>query len=145
MALDLITTDPVDNKPWDYNNKDKRDRTEKTVRSKQALLLIGSPMCIAFSRLQHFNFARLNPEQVHQIKESARVHLEFCMKLYISQKRQKILQNLPRTTQNSPQASKASSSDRKSPAEEFRPYLRPRWPELRRHRPQRGLVLNPRR
>ena len=86
-SLDLTTTDE-NGDPWDFNVKSMRDKAEKIVRSKGALLLIGSPMCTAFSQLQNINFSRLNPEDVKAVIEYGTTHLEFCMKLYKIQAQQ---------------------------------------------------------
>lgn len=51
MALDLTTVDPEDGEPWDFNVPEKAVKAEAMVRSKRALLIIGSPMCTAFSSL----------------------------------------------------------------------------------------------
>ena len=48
-SLDLTTNDPADNMPWDFNKQDKRDNAEALVKAKSSLLLVVSPMCVAFS------------------------------------------------------------------------------------------------
>ena len=63
MALDLSTND-TDGKPWDFNDPVKRSKAEDMVRDKRALLLIGSPMCSAFSSLQNINYASMTKEDV---------------------------------------------------------------------------------
>ena len=47
------------------------------VKNKEALLVIGSPMCAAFSRLQHLNFAKMSEEEVKLVIEYGSKHLEF--------------------------------------------------------------------
>ena len=84
MSLDLTGND-TDGKPWDFNNAEKRDRARHLVGSKQALLVIGSPMCSAFSSLQNINFARMTPEEVEKVKAYGKVHLDFCAELYQEQ------------------------------------------------------------
>ena len=84
LALDLSTLDPEDGQPWDFKNEDKRRKAEEMVRDKRALLVIGSPMCTTFSRLQHMNFSRMTQEQVKEVQEHGRKHLEFCITLYIN-------------------------------------------------------------
>ena len=46
------------------------------------MLIIGSPMCTAFSQLQHINFAKMSPEDVNQVIEYGTRHLEYCADLY---------------------------------------------------------------
>jgi len=81
MALDLTEND-VDGLPWDFNNPEKRARADKLVRDKKALLLIGSPMCSAFSQIQGLNYSKMTPENVEQVINYGKRHLEFCAKLY---------------------------------------------------------------
>ena len=54
FAFDLTTTD-VDGKKWDFDNKVMRERAMKRVREEKPMLLIGSPMCTAFSTLQNIS------------------------------------------------------------------------------------------
>ena len=82
FSLDLTTVDPDDGRPWDFNCQDKADKAEELIRTKRPLLLIGSPMCAAFSQLQTMNFARMSEEEVKKIIEYGTRHLEFCCKLY---------------------------------------------------------------
>ena len=51
VSLDLTTNDDT-GKPWDFNNPRQQLRAEKLLDEQRPLLLIGSPMCTAFSRLQ---------------------------------------------------------------------------------------------
>ena len=81
MSLDLTEND-VDGQPWDFNIADKRERAMRLVKSKKALLLIGSPMCAAFSQLQNINFGRMSPIDVERVKRHGTTHLEFCADLY---------------------------------------------------------------
>jgi len=76
MSLDLTNND-IDAKPWDFNIEEKRGRAERLVREKKALLLIGSPMCSAFSQIQNLNFARMTPAEVDQVVKYGTKHLEF--------------------------------------------------------------------
>ena len=59
MSLDLTEND-TDGQPWDFNKEEKREKAMRLVKSKKALLLIGSPMCAAFSQLQNINFSRMS-------------------------------------------------------------------------------------
>lgn len=62
-SLDLTTNDPLDGQPWDFNVKSNRARAMDMLLSKQALLVIGSPMCKAFSQLQNWNLHRMDPQK----------------------------------------------------------------------------------
>ena len=86
MALDLSVVDPDDGKPWDFNDPSKRSKALKRVFSEKFLLLIGSPMCASFSRLQNLNWGRMDPSEVERVKAYGRKHLQFACKLYALQK-----------------------------------------------------------
>ena len=77
-----LTENDVDGKPWDFNVKEKRDKARKLIQRKQALLVIGSPMCSAFSQLQGINYAKMNAEDVRKVIEYGTKHLGFCVELY---------------------------------------------------------------
>ena len=75
MSVDLTTLDPDDGKPWDFNSPEKRDKIEAIVESGKIMLLIGSPMCSAFSQIQSLNYSRMAPERREQIISDGRRHL----------------------------------------------------------------------
>ena len=54
LALDLTTADS-DGKLWDFDDKVMRDRAMQKVKDERPLLVIGSPMCTAFSTWQRIN------------------------------------------------------------------------------------------
>ena len=62
--------------------KEMREKAMRRVKECKALLLIGSPMCSAFSALQNINFAKMSKEQVDEVVGYGMRHLEFCMELY---------------------------------------------------------------
>ena len=80
-ALDITTTD-VDGRAWDFNQLEMRNRAIRKVLKDEPLLLIGSPMCTAFSQLNNINYVRMPREEVEQRIMYGRKHLEFCTKLY---------------------------------------------------------------
>jgi len=82
MSFHLTTCDPDDSKPWDFNDHAKQVKAERLVRQKKSLLLIGSPMCTAFSQLQNLNFAKMTEEQDQVVKDYGYKPLEFMMRLY---------------------------------------------------------------
>ena len=82
LSLDLTENDPEDGTPWDFTRKEKRDKAMDMVLGKRALLLIGSPLCTAFSRLQNWNFSKMSKERKEEIVNAGREHLKFCMLLY---------------------------------------------------------------
>ena len=60
MALDLTTTNST-GEPWDFNDPARRDEAEKLLNEQRPQLLIGSPICTAFSNIQKFNEAKRDP------------------------------------------------------------------------------------
>ena len=82
LSLDLSGMDPDDGQPWDFNDNKKRAKAMDMVLGKRALLVIGSPMCKAFSRLQNWNYKRMDPEKKERMIREGKRHVEFCMMLY---------------------------------------------------------------
>ena len=86
FALDLTTAD-VNGALWDFASKVMRDRAMKKVREERSQLLIGSPICTAFSTRQRINNLIRCPVTVAAEKKRAVELLEFCMELYREQMR----------------------------------------------------------
>ena len=61
LALDLTVNDPDDGKPWDFSIPAKRIKARQLLQRTKPMLLIGSPMCTAFSTWQRLNATRANP------------------------------------------------------------------------------------
>ena len=85
MALDLTCIDPDDNLPCDFNVKEKREKALRLIRQQKPMLLIGSPMCTAWSTWQFLNDVNRTPEERLRLKVEARLHLEFVAQLYHEQ------------------------------------------------------------
>ena len=81
LSLDLTGVDKDDGQPWDFNVKAKRDKAMDIVLGKQALLLIGSPMCKSFSKLMNWNWKRMDPDKKEKMIREGKTHLQFCMTL----------------------------------------------------------------
>ena len=81
FALDLTTSDD-EGRPWDFDDPSQRAKAKAVVLEKKPQLLIGSPMCTAFSCLQALNWGRMSSGDKERMLQRARVHLHFCMKLY---------------------------------------------------------------
>ena len=86
FTLDLTTAD-TDGQLWDFDSKVMRDRALKKIREERPLLLIGSPMCTAFSTWQRINDKIRCPVTVAAEKRRAVKHLDFCTQLYREQLR----------------------------------------------------------
>ena len=70
-AMDLTTV-------WDFNLASHRARAEEYVDKEKPLVLIGSPPCAAFSRLQ--SLIPNSDRKAKQLAEGTR-HMEFVVKL----------------------------------------------------------------
>ena len=70
---------------YDFNNERDRVRAERIIDCEKPMLLIGSPMCTAFSRLQYMNWDKWDLNEITAWLEQAISHLEFCCYLYNKQ------------------------------------------------------------
>ena len=86
LAMDLTTCDEHGN-PWDFNVESMRSKAKHIVKHKSALLLVVSPMCSAFSRLQSFNAKRLGPDNMREMIDYGIKHLAFALDLCEIQRR----------------------------------------------------------
>ena len=86
FALDLTTNDS-DGRAWDFDDEEMRNRALERVRREKPLLLIGSPMCTAFSTWQRINNLIRPKFVVDAEKKRAVQHLEFSIELYREQLR----------------------------------------------------------
>lgn len=80
-SLDLATRDEEGNS-WDFNKAEMKNKAARKLISDEPYVLIGSPPCTDWSSLMNLNWPRMTPEEVERRNKEARVHLEFCMKLY---------------------------------------------------------------
>jgi hypothetical protein len=61
FALDLTTNDH-DGRCWNFDEDEMRKRAWAKIEEEQPMLLIGSPMCTAFSAWQHINNSKRDPK-----------------------------------------------------------------------------------
>ena len=61
-SLDLTTCDEF-GRPWDFNNLHSRNAAVRKVLKDKPRLLVGSPMCSAFSPLNNLNYAKMIEEE----------------------------------------------------------------------------------
>ena len=80
-SLDLTTTDE-NGRPWDFDCVYMRNKVARKLIEDRPMLVIGSPMCTEFSSWMHVNHPRMAKEIVEERLPKARMHLEFCTKLY---------------------------------------------------------------
>ena len=84
IALDT-TIDDDTGQPFHFNLKAQRDKAEALLDAQEPVLLIGSPMCTAFSAFQAINKARRDPAVIERELVAGRVHLAWCCHLYRKQ------------------------------------------------------------
>ena len=80
-SLDLMVMDPLDGQPWDFNNRSKRTRAMQIIQRDRPSLVIGSPMCTAFSLLQNLG-KESNKEKKEKLLKNAVMHVRFCCEIY---------------------------------------------------------------
>ena len=64
---------------WDFSQHGDREAAWFYIQQHQPLVLIGSPMCTMFSKLQ--NLSKWTAEKAKRLKE-AKEHLRFVAELY---------------------------------------------------------------
>jgi len=80
LSLDITTCDEFGT-PWDFNKKAMRANARRRFDEQEPELLVGSPMCTAYSAWQRISRVRSPIEYKKKLKE-ARVHLKFVRELY---------------------------------------------------------------
>ena len=84
VVMDVTTNDETGS-PWDFDDPRQRQRARERLRADKPLVLVGSPMCTVFCRLQSINYAKMHPDRVRAILSKARMHLNFVCSLYEEQ------------------------------------------------------------
>ena len=80
-SLDLTTVNDAGER-WDFNDPKKRAQAKKLVQERKPRMLIGSPMCTAFSALQTLNRGAYSQGEWNEWVRQAIIHLDFCCELY---------------------------------------------------------------
>ena len=80
-SLDLTVVD-ANGVAWDFTKVSRRDDARNLVIRTKPKVLIGSPMCKAFSALQALNQNKRDPEVVRRELVVAEMHLRFSCELY---------------------------------------------------------------
>ena len=81
FAMDLTTVDDQ-GRPWDFSQEECRSRAKAAIAASKPLLVIGSPMCTAYSVMQN-----LNPwtDQAAEARKAADGHMKFICEVYRQQ------------------------------------------------------------
>ena len=80
-AFDLTTVDE-NGVAWDFDVPERREEAKRRILEQKPMLLVGSPMCTAFSTWQYLNAAKADPEKVKQAYARAMIHLQFSCEMY---------------------------------------------------------------
>ena len=86
LALDLTVPDE-NGEPWDFSRRSMRVKAERLLDEQAPTLLIGTPMCTAFSTWQYINNKKRDAKVVASEKKAGRMHLAWVCKLYAKQAR----------------------------------------------------------
>ena len=81
LAFDITTCDEH-GVPWDFSLPERRAEAERRIDAERPTLLIGSPMCTAFSNWQKINDRKRPRGVVLEEKEAGKMHLAWTMHLY---------------------------------------------------------------
>ena len=80
--MDLTNVDPEDGKPWDFSQKEKRDKVRRMQRKPRPIFFVGSPMCTYFSSWQYLNYSKSNDkEAIARAYAGACLHMKFVSEL----------------------------------------------------------------
>ena len=87
--MDLTTNDETGN-AWDLSDPAQRLKAKQLLDQQAPTLLVCSPMCTPFSRIQSLNRelakrGRCNLDKLNESRARAMVHLEFVCELYLQQ------------------------------------------------------------
>ena len=80
LSLDITQHDEF-GEAWDFNKRHMREKAKLMLKEQQPELLVGSPMCTAFSTWQRINRQRDLWRYKRELHK-ARRHLEFVYELY---------------------------------------------------------------
>ena len=83
LSMDITTCD-TDGRRWDFSETEMRNRAIRHLIKDKPLLLIGSPMCTAFSSIQNINWGRSEARDIRMQYEYQKAvkHIEFVCRLY---------------------------------------------------------------
>ena len=86
FAFDIIVNDHDDGRPWDFSIPAKREKAREILRKQRPYVLIGSPMCTAFSTWQFLTDARRSNAAAAEAAEAKAIqHMNFAASFYLEQ------------------------------------------------------------
>ena len=88
FSLDIRTTDEETGEPWDFSRACCRAKAREKVEQERPYMLIGSPPCSPFSKLQAISRHKRRPEDYERMVVEGLVHHRFVFELYEIQRSQ---------------------------------------------------------
>ena len=85
----ILTTCDEQSKYWEFNCQRMRNEAVRKFTQGKPRLFIGNPMCGPFSAMNTTNYNRMTEEEKQHKIANGKKHLEFCMKLYETQLRER--------------------------------------------------------
>ena len=82
FSMDVRESDPDDGQPWDFNVPEKREKARRRLIEEEPILLVGSPPCSSFSRLQQLSWNKRCPEDYVAMVQEGLDHHRFVYELY---------------------------------------------------------------
>ena len=76
-----LTTADEHGRPWDFTHAERRQAARQRLQRDTPWLLVGSPMCKAFSVLQQWNRRRCGEDGNRGRLVDALMHLDSCVEL----------------------------------------------------------------
>ena len=81
-AFDMTQPRESDGQPWDFRRHDHRRDAYFILRKDRPLLLVGSPVCTAFSQIMALNWDKMAPEERGKMIHEGVEHLKFVCSMY---------------------------------------------------------------
>jgi hypothetical protein len=83
-TFDMVA-DPA-GRAWDFRRADDRARARRQISEEKPYLVIGSPPCTSFSRLNvNLNHGRVDPQELQRRQAEGRLLLDFAAEVYRDQ------------------------------------------------------------
>ena len=78
---------PKDGQPRDLGKRQVHDKVKGMVRMSKPFIVIGSPPCTAFNKLQGWNRYKRDSDVAKSELKAAKAHVKVCFELYEEQRR----------------------------------------------------------
>ena len=79
--MDLTSLDE-EGRPWDFPQRQNRERARRQLEKQKPALIVGSPMCTQYLSWQRINDRKRSPAEIARRLAAAKVHMQFVCELY---------------------------------------------------------------